>query len=82
MSLQLNNISPVWPDGYDFSTFSHVTTTLKGCPKTLQFGQSRIKIFPNTEKALNHLTKIKKMLSKWQNFAKSGHTEYNTRLFC
>ena len=39
------------------------------------------KILPNTELNLNHLTKINKMLQKWQNFAKSGHTAKISVLF-
>ena len=65
--------------------FQHLAMLLqhwKAAQKHYNLAKVGSKFFPNTEKALNHLTKIKKMLSKWQNFAKSGHTEYNTRLFC
>ena len=49
---------------------------METCPIASQFGQSRIIFLPNTKYTLKNLPKSFKIVPKWRNFAKSGHTVF------
>ena len=49
-------------------------TSMKICPKVYKFFQSRFNILPISKWTLEKLPKTLKILPKWRNFAKSGHT--------
>ena len=50
-------------------------TTMKNCPIVYKIYQSLEQFLPNTKQTLIKLPKTVKFLPKWQNFAKSGHTD-------
>ena len=51
--------------------------TIKICPMVKQIRQSRLKILPNKKLTVKKLPKTCKILPKWLNFAKSGHSVSN-----
>ena len=68
--------------------------TMKISPIMPQICQSRLTVLPSKILSIKNLPKTRKLLPKWQNFAKSGHTgrddkksnygenEINFCLFC
>ena len=52
--------------------------TMKISPIMSQIRQSQLSILPNKKWTIKNLPKTGKLLPKWQNFAKSGHTTQRT----
>ena len=55
--------------------------TIKISPIMAQFCQNRLSILANRKYTVKNLPRTSKLLPKWQNFAKSGHTGHKLPTF-
>ena len=67
-------LAAVWPDGYIILQYWSFRT-MKSCPKTWKICQSRVTIYSKNGK------NIFKIVPKWRNLAKSGHTVWQALNF-